>query len=116
MPHSVFTGRVQQPGEPYFLRQDTDLAIALAEEERDTCPSCGLPKAWCRDVDNQFAFEAHEEQCHVTYTLAARRNAVAEGRSEEVRAAIQTTARFIKGKEPDLAAGLDLPAGAAEFD
>lgn len=104
----MFTGRVVEPGEPEFLVEDTDGAIALAEEEAATCPSCGLLKVICRDKDNQFAFEPHEEQCHVTYTLAAHRKSVDEKRSEETKAATQTSARFREGFAPDLTAGLDL--------
>ena len=92
-----------------FLAEDTDLALALAEEEADTCPSCGLLKAWCRDAGNQFAFEAAEEQCHVTYTLAAYRSKVDDKRDEATRRAAQVSARFREGRTPDLTAGLDLP-------
>lgn len=116
MPHSVFTGRVVQPGEPYFLRQDTELAVALAEEERDTCPLCGMPKAWCRDPANQFGvFEAFEEQCHITYVLGAHRNKTGE-RDEATKAAVQIMARFAKGKAPDIDAGLDLEGAGGDED
>jgi hypothetical protein len=98
-----------QPGEPLFLKEDSDLAIALAEEERDTCPSCGLPKAWCRDPANQFAvFDVHEEACFATLRLAEHRKAVDQKRSDESRAATQTSVRFAEGNAPDLAAGLGL--------
>lgn len=92
-------------GEPEFLAEDTDGAIALEEEERDTCPSCGMPKVWCRDPANQFAFEAFGEQCHVTYVLEAHRGA---SNDDATQTAIQTGARFREGFEPDLKAGLDL--------
>lgn len=114
MSHSVFTGRVVGPGEPLFLVEDTDGAVALAEEEAGTCPLCGMPKAWCRDPDNQFSFEVHEEQCHATYALAARRNAVAGDRDDTQRAAVQFAARFAASRRPDPTAGLDLPEGATE--
>lgn len=105
----MFTGRVVEPGEPLFLTQDTDAALALAEEERDACPACGFPKVWCRDPANQFGvFEAHEEQCHVTYTREAHQSSMAEGRDAVTRVAVQTTARFRPGKEPDIYAGLGL--------
>jgi hypothetical protein len=115
--HSVFTGRVVEPGEPAFLPEDTDGAIALAEEERDTCPSCGMLKVWCRDPANQFAtFEANEEQCHATFAVAAHRQAVREQRDEATSAAVQTSAAFRSGKKPDLMAGLDLPGEEHEPD
>lgn len=110
MPHSIFTGRpTPAPGEALFLEEDTAAAVALAEEERDTCPSCGLPKVWCRDPANQFAgFEAHEETCFATYALAIHRNGVDKKRSDESRAATQMSVRFADGKSPDLEAGLGL--------
>ena len=106
----MFTGRpTPAPGEPLFLEEDTAAALALAEEERDTCPSCGLPKAWCRDPANQFgAFEAHEATCFATYALAVHRKGVDDKRSDETRAATQTSARFVPGREPDVEAGLGL--------
>jgi hypothetical protein len=109
VPHSVFTGRpTPAPGEPLFLEEDTAAALALAEEERDTCPSCGLPKAWCRDPRAQFgAFEAYEDTCFATYALAVHKKSVDEKRSDETRVSIQTSARFAPGREPDFAAGLD---------
>ena len=115
MPLSVFTGRAVAPGEPLFLLEDTDAAVALAEEERDTCPSCGLPKAWCRDRANQFGvFEAREEQCHASYALTAYRNRTSDARDEASKSAAQVSAAFVAGKEPDIAAGLDLPESARE--
>jgi hypothetical protein len=112
VPHSVFTGRpTPTPGEPLFLEEDTAAALALAEEERDTCPSCGLPKAWCRDPKAQFgAFEAHEDTCFATYALAVHRKGVDEKRSDETRVATQTSVRFAAGREPDIEAGLELDA------
>lgn len=114
MPHSVFTGRVVEPGEPLFLLTDTDAAVALAEEEQDTCPSCGFPKVWCQDAANQFAFEAYASQCHVTYARAAHRNKVTDEGDPAAREAMQVRARFRAGKEPDIYAGLGLEADGQE--
>lgn len=92
-----------------FTEEDTAYAIALAEEERDACPKCGGPKVWCRDPANQFGvFQVHEEQCHATYALATHRNAVNEARDEATRDSVQMWAGFVKGKEPDIYAGLGL--------
>jgi hypothetical protein len=83
--------------------------LALAEEERDTCPSCGLPKAWCRDPKAQFkGFEVHEETCFATYKLAEHRKSVDEKRSDESRVSTQMSVRFADGYEPDTDAGLGL--------
>lgn len=100
------------PGEPLFTEDDTAAVIALAEEERDTCPACGYPKAWCRDPGNQFgAFEPHQEFCWATYRLADHRSAVVEKMSDAQRASVQISARFREGREPDIEAGLELGDG-----
>jgi len=56
------------PGEPLFLREDTNLAIALEEqeaaEEADRCPRCGMSKAECRKKANEWQFQGEFEQCH----------------------------------------------------
>lgn len=78
-------------------------------EERETCPSCGMLKSWCRDPANQFgAFVAHEETCFATYSLAVHRKKVDEKRSDETRAATQMSVRFAEGRMPDIEAGLGL--------
>jgi hypothetical protein len=109
----VFTGRpTPAPGEPLFTEEDTAGALALAEEERDTCPSCGYPKVWCRDPANQFgAFDVAQEFCWATYRLADYRKAKVENMSESQRASVQLAARFREGREPDFDAGLGLGDG-----
>jgi hypothetical protein len=106
----VFTGRpTPAPGEPLFTKEDTAGALALAEEERDTCPSCGYLKIWCRDPANQFgAFDVGGLVLGPTGwpTIAA-----VEQMSESQQAAVQLSVRFREGREPDLAAGLELGDG-----
>lgn len=97
------------PGEPLFLEEDTDLAVALAEEERDTCPSCGYPKAWCRDPAHQFSFEPQEDTCWPAYRLAQYRNEDKwTAKHDDTKAATQLSVRFREGHKPDLEAGLGL--------
>ena len=97
------------PGEPLFLEEDTTLAVALAEEERDTCSSCGYPKAWCRDPANQFAFEPAEEMCFVTWRLAQFGESDAwKSKQSDTQRATKVYPRFREGHEPDLGAGLGL--------
>lgn len=106
-----------QPGEPLFLEEDTALAVALAEEERDTCPSCGYQKAWCRDPANQFgAFDVQQEFCWASYRLADHRAAKFEALSDSQRASVQVWATFREGREPDVEAGLNLAEDATQRD
>lgn len=96
------------PGEPLFTQDDTAAAIALAEEERDTCSSCGMPKAWCRDRANEHAFDVREDRCFATYRVALRREKnEKEGMHPASRQSVQLSPRFRTGHEPAIDAGLD---------
>jgi hypothetical protein len=67
-------------------------------------------RVWCRDPEHQFSFEADEEVCWPTYRLAQERNKdTFKGYDDATRTAVQLSARFREGHEPDLTAGLDLP-------
>jgi hypothetical protein len=108
--HSVFTGRVVGTGEPEFLPEDTDGAVALAEEEGDTCPACGRPMAICRSPDVKWTdLDVVEEECHFTMRIA--QHTVGDkwrGKSPESRASTMLGTRFREDREPDWTAGLDL--------
>lgn len=98
------------PGEPLWLLEDTAAAIALAEEEADQCPQCGMPKAWCRDNKNGRArFEVDEGFCWATYQIAQRQEALDKKKPPaSMRAATTVAAKFREGYEPDVGAGLGL--------
>lgn len=105
----MFTGRIVQPGEPEFLAEDTDGAIALAEEEAGACPKCGMPTVWCSDPGHQFSFDVDESVCWPTHRLAQRRESGEFKKYDEAtRTAVQLAAKFREGHEPDLTAGLNL--------
>lgn len=112
MPHSIFMGRpMPAPGEPLFLEDDTAAAIALAEEEQDSCPACGLPRAWCREggLGDVGRFDIKEDTCWATYRVALRREALEKDSPHSpTRQARQITPRFRKGYLPDFGAGLNL--------
>lgn len=107
------------PGEPLFTEEDTAYAIALAEEERDACPACGMPKAWCRDnKEGRFKYEVLEDFCWTTYHLENRRNALADNKkkSPSDKRAMQLFARFRDGYEPDYGADLGLVEPEADSE
>lgn len=99
-----------RPGEPLFLEDDTAAAVALGEEEADTCPSCGMPKAWCRTKDAEEGlarFDVAEDRCWATYRVALRRDKYdTEKTHGATRQAMQLTTRFRPGHMPPLDAGL----------
>lgn len=112
----MFTGRpMPGPGEPLFLQEDTDAAVALAEEERDTCPSCGMPKAWCRNNEGgRSRFDVDESFCWATHRIAQRQDNMSKEKVDPATVrATQMAARFRAGQEPDITAGLNL---SAEYD
>jgi len=99
-----------QPGEPLFTDEDTVYAMALAEEEAATCPSCGLLKVVCRDPAYQFGgFEATDEICWATHAVAEKRIAFKDAH-DATRAAVQISPRYREGKEPAVDVGLELDA------
>jgi hypothetical protein len=57
-------------------------------------------------------FDAEHEFCWVSYRLADHRKVV-DKMSESQRAAVQVSARFREGREPDVYAGLGLSADEA---
>jgi hypothetical protein len=118
VPRSILLGRPwPQPGEPLFTDEDTAYVIALAQEKRDHCPSCGLLKAVCRHPDYQFAFEVEQDQCHATAALAAFQNSEAwTGKHAVTKDATQLSVRFRDGKQPPLDVGLQLEHVAEDDD
>lgn len=103
------------PGEPLFTEEDTAAAIALAEEEQDTCRSCGWPKAICRDPANAHRlFKGEHEICWATYARADHQKSKTRNMSDAQLAAVQLSVGVLPGREPELTAGLDL--GEVEVD
>lgn len=111
MPHSIFTGRgMPGPGEQLFTQEDTALAMALALEERDECPSCHLPKSVCRDNKvGRARFDLEEHFCWATYRMASRKPKLdSKGNVGPTEKATLVSLAIRPGYEPDLLAGLDL--------
>lgn len=106
----MFRGRSVAPGEPLFLPTDWSASLALAEEEAETCRQCGLPVAFCRDNETGRArFDVEEEFCWASYRVALRKIKLEKENDSAANSAARVhSAKFVKGKEPDFAAGLDL--------
>ena len=99
MPRSILLGRPwPQPGQPLFLPEDTNWALAHAEYKAQVaaarCHLCGLPKKVCRNPDNQFAFEAEIERCHATYAMASAQERISRGASDVSMRATTVAARL----------------------
>jgi hypothetical protein len=64
VPRSVFLGRVVADGEPLWLPEDRDWALALAQVEADSCPDCGQPWSEASSRDSEDAYTAELLLCH----------------------------------------------------
>ena len=73
MPVSVVLGRVVRDGEPLWLDDDRDAAIALLEEESDECSGCGQPRSASMSATADGAYEVQMLRCHA---CAAKARAV----------------------------------------
>jgi hypothetical protein len=80
----VFLGRVVADGEPLWLPEDRDWALALAAVEADTCPECGQPWSEATDIANEGHYRAELIRCHACTASAQRVKAYQDkgGKSE----------------------------------
>ncbi len=69
MPPSVFRGRVVGPGEPVWLDEDRDEAVALLAEEAATC-ECGEPREQSMAPESDGAYAAEVLICHACAALS----------------------------------------------
>lgn len=76
IPHSVFSGRAVEPGEPYWLARDMDLALAYKREQDATCGGCGQPFDESTDPKNARHYRAHEKTCSGCAVIEWRREAL----------------------------------------
>ncbi|MEU9405032.1 hypothetical protein AB0E08_04890 [Streptomyces sp. NPDC048281] len=67
----MFLGRVVAEGEPLWLPEDRDWALALAAVEADTCPDCGQPWSEATAEENEFGYRAELVRCHACTASAA---------------------------------------------
>jgi hypothetical protein len=71
----VFAGRVVQPGEPYWLPDDVDLALAWQHEVAMTCGGCGHPLDETSEAANARAYIAESITCQACAVMEWRREA-----------------------------------------
>jgi hypothetical protein len=69
-----------------------------------------MPKAWCREnKGGRQRFEVSEDFCWATWRIAVRQDQQSKEKVDPAtQRATQMSARFRKGYEPDIYAGLDL--------
>jgi hypothetical protein len=84
VPLSILRGRVQQPGEPLFLPDDTEVALQARIEEEATC-RCGHPKDITMDPAVEGKFEVSELFCDACAALAEHQRETSKGDLSEDR-------------------------------
>lgn len=90
MPLSILRGRPwPEPGEPLFLDDDRDAAIALVIDERESCPGCGEPLDVSTDPQSEDAYRADAVRCHACAAQAA----AGRGPSDSTGLLVQFTRR-----------------------
>ena len=93
MPRSVLLGRPwPAAGEPLFLADDLDGALALDDEERGTCDGCGQPKDESMAPESEGQYRARLVACHACAEIQATEIDLREGTAERgVRIAVERT-------------------------
>lgn len=71
VPRSIFLGRpLPAPGEPLWLDEDRDWAMALLEVEDETCGGCGQPLHESRAPENEYAYTVTPIRCHACASMS----------------------------------------------
>jgi hypothetical protein len=68
-------GRVVAEGEPLWLDEDRDWALALAAVEAEECPDCHQPWDQASARENSESYRASIARCHACAAAAAAVNA-----------------------------------------
>ena len=91
IPYSVFCGRVVAPGEPAWLAEDMELALAWQREKDLTCSGCGQPVDESTAAENARAYQVNEGVCYACAALSWRQDALREGEADLAGARLYVT-------------------------
>jgi hypothetical protein len=68
IPHSIFLGRIVTDGEPYWLPDDTEKALAWRQYEAERCVECRTHRDdWVDEHGHPLAFPKYrygQKRCH----------------------------------------------------
>lgn len=71
IPRSIFLGRPwPSPGEPLWLDEDREWALAAHFNDLDTCGGCGQPLSESRDPANEYGYTTEPMRCHACASMA----------------------------------------------
>jgi len=83
IPRSVFLGRVVAEGEPLWLDDDRESALAYIEYLDSLCGGCGNPAAESMDEANDGKYEAVPVHCFACAARDAENRAASKARSSD---------------------------------
>lgn len=66
----MFLGRVVAKGEPLWLDEDRDWALALLEVEADRCDGCGQQRSESMSIEADSGYRAEKARCHSCKAIA----------------------------------------------
>lgn len=70
------------PGEPEWLPEDAELALAWQVEQDTACPGCGHPADEAMDPGIEHEWEAKAMRCHACAARAAKGESFASSGGE----------------------------------
>lgn len=77
----MFLGRVVEPGEPLWLDEDRDYALALHWLEAETCSGCGQPRSESTAIENDGGYRIEPIRCHACAAMARQSTKFLDGAS-----------------------------------
>lgn len=88
IPASVFFGRVVRPGEPQWLAEDTETAVAFEQWAGQICGGCGLhPLDWPSERDETW--KGRIDTCFGCAEIGDTRSMIPKSMSEARRSSIR---------------------------
>lgn len=84
VPRSIFLGRTVADGDPLWLDDDRDWALALHLLEADTCDGCGQPRSESTLPENEYGYSVVPIRCHSCAALRRASRSWLDGQNESV--------------------------------
>ena len=84
----MFLGRVVGEGEPLWLDEDRDYALALHFLEQETCGGCGQPRSESTAIENDGAYRAEPVRCHACAALSRQSTKFLDGAAASAAAGL----------------------------
>ena len=84
----MFLGRVVEPGEPLWLDEDRDYALALHFLDAETCSGCGQSRSESTALENEGAYSVEPVRCHACAAMSRQSSKFLDGASSSAAAGL----------------------------